>query len=304
MNFQQLRYAQTLADCGSFGLAAEKCCITQPTLSNGIAQLERELGVQLFARTTRSVQLTPAGQELLPAIGDILRAKAALGSLATRLTNPDHQLLRIGVSPLIGIALVDVMLDPFRRSHPDLDVVFREMNLAEMIRQAEVGQLDCVFGPLDSDEALGTGWHSTEISREPLVYLPQGADRRAATPVTLPDVENETFVLVPDSCGLTRTTRQIFRHNRLKLKEYPGEAMSYRVLQEWAGLGIGAAILPRSKVADGAGVPILLQAGTDRPVTIAYHALWRQTDAGPSAVQQAFYAYLGKVAPAILGGLI
>ena len=304
MNFQQLRYAQTLADCGSFGMAAGKCCVTQPTLSNGIALLERELGVSLFARTTRSVQLSPAGQELLPAIGDILFAKAALSSLAMRLTNPEHQLLRIGVSPLIGIALLDVMLDPFRRSHPDLDVVFREMNLAEMIRQAETGQLDCVFGPLDSSEALGTGWQITEISREPLVYIPQGTDPRAATPVTLSDVASDTFVLVPDSCGLTRTTRLLFKHNRLKLKEYPGEAMSYRVLQEWAGLGIGAAILPRSKVGGGAGVPILLHAGTDRPVMIAYHALWRQTAAGQSAVQSALYTYLGEVAPAILSGLV
>lgn len=304
MNFQQLRYAQTLAEAGAFGLAAQICNVTQPTLSNAIAQLERDLGVVLFARTTRSVKLTPAGQDLLPAIADILRAKAALTALASQLTNPGHQLLRIGVSPLIGIALIDMVMDPFRRSHPDLDVIFREMNLAEMIRQAEAGQLDCVFGPLEPDALPGTGWQSTELCQEPLFYIAQGALTRTALPVALSDLADDTFVLVPDACGLTRATRRLFKVNHLKLKEYPGEAMSYRVLQEWAGLGIGSAILPRSRVTGGAGVPILLHAHADRPATIAYHALWRHPDAGPSAALSAFHLYLATVAPALLAGLI
>ena len=78
MNLQQLRYARALAECGSFVQAADQCAVTQPTLSNGIAQLESDLGQQLFARTTRTVRLTEAGEHLLPDIADILNAQAAL----------------------------------------------------------------------------------------------------------------------------------------------------------------------------------------------------------------------------------
>lgn len=303
MNLQQLRYAQALAECGSFGVAAARCCVTQPTLSNGIAQLERDLGHALFARTTRSVQITAAGHALLPALGEVLRAQAALVALAQRLTHPEHPLLRIGVSPLIGIALLDLLVDPFRRTHPDVQIIFRELNLAEMIRQAEAGQLDYVFGPLDADAPLGPGWDMVSLGQEGLIYIPQGGRARTDAAVTLAEIAAETFVLVPDACGLTRATRALFRRHRLGLREYAGEAMSYRVLQEWADLGIGAAILPRSKVGGRSGVPIHLRKGATSPVTIAYHALWRSADATRGPDDADFRLYLQEVAPHLLRGL-
>jgi len=98
MNLQQLRYARALAECGSFVQAAEQCAVTQPTLSNGIAQLESDLGQQLFARTTRTVRLTQAGEHLLPDITDILNAQAALMARARALSHPERRLIRIGMA--------------------------------------------------------------------------------------------------------------------------------------------------------------------------------------------------------------
>lgn len=72
MNLNQLRYAKTVADTGSFTLAAEQCYVTQPTLSNGIAQLEQELGDKIFKRTTRTVSLTPFGEHIMPYIESTL----------------------------------------------------------------------------------------------------------------------------------------------------------------------------------------------------------------------------------------
>jgi hypothetical protein len=67
--------------------------------------------------------------------------------------------------------------------------------------------------------------------------------------------------MVPDACGLARVTRPLFRTQRKKLHEYPGEAMGYRVLEEWAALKIGAAILPKSKVTSRVAYPIKDKAG-------------------------------------------
>ena len=68
MNLGPLRFAKAAAEERSFSKAAEKCNVTQPTLSNGIALLEEEVGGRLFARTTRRVDLTPFGAQLLPLI--------------------------------------------------------------------------------------------------------------------------------------------------------------------------------------------------------------------------------------------
>jgi len=130
MNLQQLRYVRALAELGSFVEAANQCAVTQPTLSNGVARLEKELGVRLFVRTTRSVELSEFGRHLLPSIADLLNAQTVLLAKARELAHPAQRIVRIGVSPLVGIELVSLIVEPFRRTHPTLETVFREMDLA------------------------------------------------------------------------------------------------------------------------------------------------------------------------------
>lgn len=305
MNLQQLRYAKALAECGSFVRAANACAVTQPTLSNGIAQLESELGHQLFSRTTRTVRLTEAGEFLLPSIADILSAQATLVAHAKNLTNSERRLIRIGVSPVIGVKFVDVVLEPFRKANSSTEIVFRELNLAEMLALLASDQLDFVFGPVDATPPVSLrGFASVEFYDEPLMFVVSSKTKnnyRGAKSVALNDIAHETFVMVPDTCGLTRTTRALFRRSRLKLAEYSGQAMSYSVLQEWAELGIGSAILPRSKLAAGSQSAIPIRGG--RAATgIHYRGLWK---AGPnmSPKVKELANFLKDAAPAIVQGL-
>ncbi|GIL39214.1 LysR family transcriptional regulator [Roseiterribacter gracilis] len=302
MNLQQLRYAKALAECGSFVQAANQCAVTQPTLSNAIAQLESELGHQLFARTTRTVRLTEAGEYLLNGIADVLRAQAALLAQARALAHPEKKLLRVGVSPVIGVKFVDLVIEPFRHENHDIEVIFRELNLAEMIALLKAGQLDFVFGPVEATPTSLPGFGSALFHEEPLVFVPSAKSNYARTKsVTLKDIADETFVMVPDACGLTQTTRAVFKRRRVKLNEYRGQAMSYGVLQEWAELGIGSAILPRSKLRAGRGQEITISDGGDA-LQIHYRALWRRDSSTPPAVKH-LASFLRDVAPSIIQGL-
>jgi LysR family transcriptional regulator, hydrogen peroxide-inducible genes activator len=303
MNLKQLRYARMLAECESFVEAANQCGVTQPTLSNGIAQLEEDLGLRLFVRTTRSVRLTEFGSLLLPSIVDILNAQAVLLAKARELIQPEKRVIRIGVSPLVGMELVDLIVEPFCRANPNIEIVFREMNLAEMLRLMEIGQLEFVFGPVDVEARAN--WNKVRFHEEPLVFVAKASSTAAtqpATQVALKDIAEEMFVMVPDTCGLAKVTRAIFRQHRLKLREYAGAAMSYRVLQEWAHLGIGAAILPRSKTTAGTGADILIRKGQVDRVTICYQACWRKKADVTSEVAR-LGKYLKEVAPSITAGL-
>jgi DNA-binding transcriptional LysR family regulator len=304
MNLQQLRYARALAECGSFVQAAHQCAVTQPTLSNGIAQLESDLGQQLFARTTRTVRLTQDGEHLLPDIADILNAQAALIARARALSHPERRLIRIGVSPVVGVKFVDLVIEHLRLENRNVDVIFRELNLAEMLTLLEGGQLDFVFGPADATPARQLGFDGAAFHEEPLVFVPSSSTKaryRPAKTVTLKDIAHETFVLVPDACGLTQTTRAVFRRKRLKLNEYSGQAMSYRVLQEWAELGIGSAILPRSKLAPGKGSEIVIVEG-ENALQIRYRGLWQNGPSTPPEVKR-LASFLKEVAPSIVQGL-
>ena len=81
--------------------------------------------------------------------------------------------------------------------------------------------------------------------------------------------------MVPDGCGLARAIRALFRSKRKKLKEYAGKALSYQVLEEWASIGLGAALLPESKLqaSKNDALPLVDENG-DR-VSLIFEALWK-----------------------------
>lgn len=301
MNLSQLDFAAAVAEKKSFTAAAESCHVTQPTLSNGIAQLEDELGGKLFLRTTRSVSVTPLGVHLLPYVKEILSARASLLSQAQLVLNPSKQMVRIGMSPLINTQLLGIMLDPYRRDHPKVEIVLREMNMADLYRMLDEGLLDYVFGVVDSHKER---WTSTLLYDEPLLYIPSGAEPRGdrSESVNLKDIASDTFVMVPDACGLSRATRALFRSQRKTLHEYPGQALSYQVLEDWATLNVGAAILPRSKVSRNASVARPIQSKGDETVRIAFEAVWPQ-ERRRAAHLMAFENHLRKVVPRLLKGL-
>src|SRR6185437_15023821 len=146
MNLKQLEYAAAVAANNSFSVAAEACHVTQPTLSSGVAELEAEMGGRLFSRTTRSVALTPLGTHLLPYIKEVINARDTLSVQSKSFLNPAQKILRIGMSPLVDAKLLGLMLDPFKRENPAIELVLREMNMADLYRMLDEGLLDYVFG--------------------------------------------------------------------------------------------------------------------------------------------------------------
>ena len=99
------------------------------------------------------------------------------------------------------------------------------------------------------------------------------AEARAAA-ARIDDVARRTLLLVPDTCGLTTFTRDLLADRGLPLRAYSGEAASYRVLEDWAGMGLGSALLPHSKVTrvDSSVRPVVDARGA--AITIAYEAAW------------------------------
>jgi DNA-binding transcriptional LysR family regulator len=273
LNLSQLRFVRAVADAGTFTGGAARCYVTQSTLSTAIAHLEKELGERLFTRTTRSVSLTPFGRTLLPLIDDVLRAKDALVTAADAFLDPQSQLARIGVCPLVEATRLERILAPYRQANRNVRIVLDQMGGGHARHALEEGRLDFVLGPVHP------GRRSTVeralLYDDPLVYLrageaPEASDR---SPVTVQHIAGDVFLLVHDACGLTRVTRQLFASRRLPLKEYEGQGASYQVLEEWTRVGVGSAILPESKLsAPGLGHPIVL--GNGHRATIRFEAVW------------------------------
>ncbi|MFA5901581.1 MAG: LysR family transcriptional regulator [Hyphomicrobium sp.] len=292
MNLQQLRYVRALCEEGSFVAAAARCAVTQPTLSNGLAQLEAELGQRIFNRTTRSVGLTHFGEQLLPGILETLRAYDRLREL-TRRTESANVCFHIGISPLVGIRLAEELLEEFRSSRPEIAVVYREGNLTTLCDEFKREQLDLIIAPFDEQFIPSGDFLLQSVCCEPLLFLPRSDDAERwsnVAHVDLQDISREAFVLVPNACGLAHVTKRIFDNEHLTLNRYPGEASSYAAVQEWTLLGMGCGILPASKLHGESRNRAIAIQKDGAPVNITYFALGRPNTVPPSLLDELWEA--------------
>ncbi|MER0481936.1 LysR family transcriptional regulator [Streptomyces sp. Edi2] len=269
MNVEGLRYAQAVSQTKSFSAAARAYGVTQPALSNGIARLEEQLGLKLFDRSPRGVKPTPAGSRILPLIDRALSALDSVSAEAQQLANPAPHTIRMGVSPLIGPDLVARAFGAARALDKPRSLVLREANLDDLRTELTAGDLDIMLAPA---VAPMPQFQHRVIAREAVVVVDPNSTV-ADAPLELAAAAGASYILVPDTCGLTTFTTDLFREQQLPLQTYPGEASNYRVLEEWVGMGLGAALLPVSKLAHPhSSCRPLVQAG--RPVEIAYEAVW------------------------------
>ncbi|MFJ4843904.1 LysR family transcriptional regulator [Streptomyces sp. NPDC088733] len=269
MNIEALRYVQAVSRTGSFSAAARAYGVTQPALSNGVARLEEELGVALFDRSPRGVRPTAHGARILPLIDDVLDSLDVLVADSRRLAGPVAETIRLGVSPLIGADLVARVFQAARSLERPRDLVLREADLEPLSGDLRAGRLDIVLVPA---VAGMPAFRHRVVAREPVVVVDPVASADD-DPVELKAVADATYILGPGTCGLTTFTTELFRGGDLALHAYPGEAASFRAVDEWAAIGLGSALLPRSKVAhEHASCRPLLRAGA--PVEIAYEAVW------------------------------
>jgi DNA-binding transcriptional LysR family regulator len=266
VNIEALRYAQAVSRTKSFSAAARAYGVTQPALSNGVARLEEELGVKLFDRSPRGVKPTAHGARILPLIDDDLDTLLAE---TQRLARPVTEAIRMGVSPLIGADLVARTFQAARGLTRPRDLVLREADLEPLTSDLQAGRLDIVLVPAVA--GMPTFRHRV-IAREPVVVI-DPATSGDDSPVELKAVADAAYILGPSTCGLTTFTTELFQSDDLALRTYPGEAASFRAVDEWAAIGLGAALLPRSKIThEHTSCRPLLQAG--KPVEIAYEAVW------------------------------
>ena len=291
-----LRYAQAVARTGSFSAAAREYDVTQPALSNAIRRLEKILGARLFERNTHGARPTVFGAAILPRVDAALAVLDAITAEARRWRAHGPRPVRIGVSPLIG---ADVVARAYSAvaglpGRGRSSLVLREADLSELCTALD-DELDLIVVPAVLPL---TRYRHRVIGSEPVVLVELGAADNAASPVTadpapaapadpasrppeapavtarIDDVARRTLLLVPDTCGLTTFTRDLLADRGLPLRAYSGEAASYWVLEDWAGMGLGSALLPRSKVtrADSSTRPVVDARGA--AVTITYEAAW------------------------------
>lgn len=141
---RQLQYLTAVVETKHFGNAADKCFVTQSTLSAGIQDLEQLLEVSLLERTNRKVLPTPIGEDIAARAQHILSLSEDLVDLALSEKNPLSGRIKIGIIPTISPFLLPKVLPTVRKQLPDLEIVLIEDQSERLLDQLQSGTIDVV----------------------------------------------------------------------------------------------------------------------------------------------------------------
>ncbi len=142
MNIQQFQYILAVAEYKHFEIAAEKCCITQSTLSTMISKFEDEIGFKIFDRKKKPVQLTNEGKIIVEQLTIIVNNIDQLKELTNEVKGEITGSLTLSVIPTIAPFLLPLFLQEFATKFPNLNIKVREETTSEIVRKLKSRELD------------------------------------------------------------------------------------------------------------------------------------------------------------------
>lgn len=281
-----MRYAIAVAEERSFTRAAERCHVVQSALSHQIKALEREVGATLFARTSRRVEVTAAGEAFLvharASLDAAERAAAGVAAAAGQVRGT----LTIGVIPTVTAIDIPAALGAFRRDHPGVRIRLRSGGSDEFIAAIAGGGVDVAVLGLP-DAMTPTGVESRVLVRERLVAVvssehPLARRRR----LRIDDLAGETFVDFPEGSPGRMPSDLAFQGAGVT-REVAFEAMSTDLMLGLVRNNLVVALLSPAMISAGDGLRAIPVTGGPTRVE---HLAWRGFNPSPAA--QVFVEHL------------
>jgi len=284
MTLTELKYVVALAQERHFGRAAQKCFVTQPTLSLALAKLEDELGVMLFERNKSEVLVTAKGQAIVEQARRVLDEVGKIGVIAKGSQDQLSGVLRLGVIPTIGTYLLPELVPILRKRAPEMPLAIEENltgNLAPMLRE---GELDVVIIALPFSVP---GVKILVVYEEPFsVVVPEGhrwQDRKSVKPSELG--EENLLVLNSGHCFRDQVLEACPGQSNTALPE--GRAgSSLETIRNMVASGLGVSVLPAGALGARYASKLLKVVPFFSPVPSRKVALaWRTSFDRPAAVE-------------------
>ncbi len=275
---KQLRCLVALADTLHFRRAAERCHVSQPTLSGQLRALETSLGVQLVERSRTRVVLTDIGEEIAARAQWILRETDELVALARAGQGLLSGTLRLGVLHSLGPYLLPHILPELHESYPQLKLHVREGLPGTLQRDLEEGRLDLLIFPLPVKSAE---LQVARLFREPLLIAAARDHPLAAkAAIERADLKGETVLALERGHRLHDQVRSLCQDYGARLA-LDFEGTSLDTLRQMVGMGMGLAFLPalyvRSEIPDDRDV--IVRPLRVRPPSRTMGLVWRRTSA-------------------------
>lgn len=241
MTITQLQYVLAVAEYRNFTLAAEKCFVTQPTLSMQIQKVEEELGILIFDRSKKPIQLTEIGQKIVTQAKSIVNEAGRIKDIVDQEKGFIGGEFRLGIIPTVMPTLLPMFLNNFIKKYPKVKLMIEELNTQEIITRLNNGHLDAAIAatPLGEEKIK-----EVVLYYEPFVaYIPENNSNFAKKEIEITDLNPDEILLLRDG--------HCFRDGVLNICNIPTtnnkfmiESGSFEMLIKLADEGLGTTLLP------------------------------------------------------------
>lgn len=287
MTLTELRYIVTLAQEQHFGRAAERCHVSQPTLSVGVKKLEDELGILIFERSKSAVRLTPTGESIVAQAQKVLEQAQGIRELAQAGKNQLTAPLKIGAIYTVGPYLFPHLIPQLHRVAPDMPLYIEE-NFTHTLRdKLRTGELDAVILALPFSEADVL---TMPLYDEPFYVLMPASHSWTAKPAIEGELLNNKSLLllgeghcfrdqVLEACPTARRTDEA-KHTTI-------ESSSLETIRHMVASGMGVSVLPFSAVDSHHYAPGVIEVRPFVP-PVPYRTVaiaWRASFPRPKAIE-------------------
>ena len=196
MTITQLKYTLAVAEYGNFTTASEKCFVTQPTLSMQVQKLEEELGVTIFNRSTKPLQVTEVGEKVLIQARKIVEESSRMNDVISEEKGIIGGTLKVGIIPTVSSTLLPLFLNIFIKKHKNVDLKIEEYNTDTISKKLEDNTIDCAIAatPLNNSKII-----ERPLYYEPFVaYVPDHHFLSGNKSLKLDDLSNSDLLILED----------------------------------------------------------------------------------------------------------
>jgi len=249
MTLVQLEYIVALDTYRSFGIAAEKCFVTQPTMSMQVQKLEEELGIKLFDRSKQPITPTDIGIEVIEQARIILKESYKLKELINNQKSVVSGELRIGIIPTLAPYLMPQIISAFMKKYPDVQLVIWEYMTDQIVSELKNGLLDCGI--------LSTPLEDKSLQESPLFYESFVAYLSKSSPLTskktlqASDINlDDLWLLNEGHCMRNQILNICNRKKSTEVRAFEYNTDSVETLKKMVEMNKGITLLPELSISD------------------------------------------------------
>src|SRR5436190_15983764 len=243
MTITQLQYVLAVAEYKNFTLAAEKCFVTQPTLSMQIQKVEEELKIQIFDRSKKPIQLTDIGQKIVNQAKNIVIEADRIKDIVEQQNGFIGGEFRLGIIPTVMPTLLPMFLQNFINRYPKVKLIIEELHTDEIITKLKNGHLDAAIAstPLEEEKLK-----EIVLYFEPFVaYVPDNNSISAKEEIEVSDLNPDDILLLKDGHCFRNGIINLCQNEKLmKESRFQLQSGSFETLIKLADEGLGTTLLP------------------------------------------------------------